>query len=465
MTETVPEAVRPWAIASRADDLDDLAAVAQLDDAGANTADLYAWQAAMAAADGLALYRDALDEEGVLDPSCDDYVLCEWHEDWVVGSGEVMEIVSAKHRSADVGAYTTVAMLADGGGVAHLFNRWFALGRKPKCRLVTTGGLKAGPARELRDLTARLRALETNSHEPAVKPDENKVVKQLRTAIVAHDSGTAKRWKGTETSPGVAAEDQQREVLAFLASLTIVTVEVNQGVVADAAPTKYAKPVLEKMGRNLTDCVAVWKAVLALFRERMQSRGETTYGDLPLVLQRDRSGGPEPDVRRRIARRLVTMDDIHVAVETALAVPGAYQAVPTVPPISKVEIKMAHGGCSSNAVSRATALRMEYEEYWRDREGEDLEARVVRRDLERLLRRVSDRVMGNSERTGHLLWTAMDDKLVELQDAGELPAGVDSEIALGGLCDLSNRCQVWFGPRFDVEAVIAARRSEGGTRP
>ncbi|WP_249645575.1 hypothetical protein [Nocardia sputi] len=50
--EATPEILRQWALTTRADDLDSLAAVAQHDDAGANTADLYEWQAAMAAADG-----------------------------------------------------------------------------------------------------------------------------------------------------------------------------------------------------------------------------------------------------------------------------------------------------------------------------------------------------------------------------------------------------------------------------
>jgi hypothetical protein len=461
MTGTAPDVLRPWAVTTRADELDGLAAVTQLDDAGANTADLYEWQAAMAAADGLALYRDALGEQGVLEPTCDDYILCEWHEDWVVGSADLMELVSGKHRSADVGAYTTVNKLADDGGLAHLFNRWFALGQKPMCRLVTTGGLTAGPARELKALASRLRTLEPGRREPALTSDEAKVVRQMSMAIMTHDKGTAKRWKRTETYPGVGEKDQDREVIAFLASLTIVTVEVTQGVVDDAAPTKYVKPVLEKMGRDVAACVAVWKAVLGLFRERMQSRGETTYGDLPLVLQRDRSGGPEPEVRRRIARRLVTVGDIQIAIETALAVPGAYQPVPPVPAISRVEIKMTQGGCSSNAVSRATVLRMEYEDYWRDQESGDPGARVARKKLEGLLRRVSDRAMGDSELSGHGLWSAVDDKLVELEEAGQLPAGVDSEIALGGLCDLSNRCQIWFGPRFDIDAVITDRRSGG----
>ncbi|MBY8863543.1 DUF4297 domain-containing protein [Nocardia sp. CA2R105] len=207
-----PEVLRPWEIPTRADDLDGLAAVVQLDDAGATTADLYEWQAAMAAADGLSLYRDALDEQGLLDPTCDDYILCEWHEDWVVCSGDAMELVSGKHRSADVGAYTTVNKLANDGGLAHLFNRWFALEQKPLCRLVTTGGLTVGPARDLKALTVRMRELEPGRRATALTSDEAKVVTQLCAATMGHDDGTAERWTPTATYPGVAEEDRHDQI-------------------------------------------------------------------------------------------------------------------------------------------------------------------------------------------------------------------------------------------------------------
>lgn len=460
------EALREWKIPSRTDDLDNLAAVPQLDDAGANTADLYEWQAAMATADGLSLYRAAINQNGVLDPGCDDYVLCEWHEDWVVGVGDRMELVSGKHRSPDVGAYTTLNALADKGGLAHLFNRWFELGQKPLCRLVTTGGLTAGDAQHLRDLTARLRGFAINAEDLVLSDKESEIVRKMCAAIAKYDDITAKRWTPDKTdpavsTPGVATNVQMGEVAAFLGALTITTVEVNRGVVRDVAPLKYVKPILQVMGRDVRDCAAVWAAALGLFRERMQSQGETTWGDLPQVMQRDRSGGQEPDMRRRIARRLVTLGDIHVAIQTALAIPAAYRPVPQAPPVSRVEIKMTRGGCSPNAVGRATALRLDYEDHWRNQESGDPEARAARRSLERLLRRVSDHAMGDSELSGHKFWTALDTKLVELQEAGNLPAGVDSDIALGGISDLSNRCQVWFGPHFDIEAVLAERRSQG----
>jgi len=462
LAKSTPAQLSLWAPPiSRAGDLEALAVVTQLDDAGSNTDDLYEWQAAMAAADGLSLFFDALTDDGVLNPECDDFVLCEWHEDWVVFGQNGTELVSGKHRSADTGRYTTVNELANKGGVAHLFNRWFALGQKPMCRLVTTGGLKAGEARKLKDFANRLQKDRAEGRALVPAEDELVVVKQLRKAVETYDEATAERWKRTETHLGVPEEEQVREVVGFLASLRIMTVEVSQGVVRDAAPTKYVKPVLERRGLGTAHCEAVWQAVLSLFRSRMQSHGETSFGDLPSVLQRDRSGGVDPDVRRRIARRLVKLEDIQTAIETALAIPAAFAVLPPLPVISRVEIKMSEGGCSSNAVSRATALRVEYENYWRDMESGDPAARATRKKLESLLRRVSDHEMGDSELSGTQLWRALERRMVELQETGQLPAGVDSEIALGGICDLSNRCEIWFGPRFDIAAMIASRRSDG----
>jgi hypothetical protein len=52
------------------------------DDAGADTADRYEWQAAMAAADGLALYFDAIVRGARGDGNTG--IVCEHHEDWVL---------------------------------------------------------------------------------------------------------------------------------------------------------------------------------------------------------------------------------------------------------------------------------------------------------------------------------------------------------------------------------------------
>ena len=116
------------------------------DDAGAQTADRYEWQAAMAAADALSLYRDTSKTAGR--PS--DYdagIICEHHEDWVVVVAGEAELVSGKHRDPSVAVFTTITQLLGDGGLAHLFGRWHAMGELPHCRLVTTAGLGRGPPR------------------------------------------------------------------------------------------------------------------------------------------------------------------------------------------------------------------------------------------------------------------------------------------------------------------------------
>ena len=69
--------------------------VAQLDDSGANTAERYDWQAAMAASDGLALYFDAMGDDGRVRLDSQDEVLCEWHEDYVLKRKDSVVLVSA----------------------------------------------------------------------------------------------------------------------------------------------------------------------------------------------------------------------------------------------------------------------------------------------------------------------------------------------------------------------------------
>jgi hypothetical protein len=141
------------------------------DDAGAETADRYEWQAAMAASDGLALYLDAI-EGGPRWGGDDTGIVCEYHEDWVILRADEAELVSGKHREPSVGAFTTVAQLLDMGGLAHLFGRWHSLGELPYCRLVTTAGLGKGPAQHLSKAAETLRAqvVEDNGRERSCGP-------------------------------------------------------------------------------------------------------------------------------------------------------------------------------------------------------------------------------------------------------------------------------------------------------
>jgi len=435
-----------------------LGSVPQLDDSGANTADRYDWQAAMAAADGLALYHEGLAEDGRLRPDCQDLVMCEWHEDWVLFSGSSVELVSAKHRDPSQGAYTTLAKLADDGGLAHLFNRWAALREIPLCRLVTSGGLSNGPPHDLLTAADHFRSLRLTAEPVVVNSEHADVVAKFRKAVATYCNDTRERWRGNGSAVAVSEQDCDAEIARFLAVLTVADGKIQRDYVAHAAPNMYVKPVLDRIGVG-GSATAVWEAVLGVFRARMRSRGPLPTGGLPAVLQ----GGDGPssvnlELRRALASRTVSMRDIETAITMALTVPGAYEPIPRMPRTSRLEVKMSVGGCSDNAIERALSLRIDYQEYWRDRENTEATARVERKRVERFLQRLSDHTTDSTHPQGSVLWRRLQNA-VDTLDYDKLPAGMDADLALGGVCDLTGRCKVWFGPRFDVEAVIAQIRA------
>lgn len=434
------------------------------DDSGANTADRYEWQAAMAAADGLALYQNSLSEDGRPRPECKDRLLCEWHEDWVLLSDGNVELVSGKHRDPAAGAYTTINKLADDGGLAHLFTRWVTLDETPFCRLVTSGGLASGDPQRLLKTARHFQSLRAVGKPIVINSDHADTVAKLREAIAAHCDETRRRWSGTDVAPLIENQNRDAEVARFLAMLRIDGNQIQRDHVRHAAPNMYVKPLLNQMGVT-GSAEAVWEAVLSVFRARMRARGTIPSGELPVVLQRDAGNSTvPPDIRRTVATRTVTMGDIELAITTALAMPGGYEPLPRMPFTSRLGVKMHVGGCSDNAVERALSLRIDYLDYWRDRESGEATARVERKRLERRLQRVTDQATNSTAPQGALLWRRFEAEIDAIEPE-ILPIGMDTDLAVGGVCDLAGQCKVWFGPRFDVAAVIDRIRTAGEAGP
>jgi hypothetical protein len=226
-------------------------ATAPADDAGASTADRYDWQAAMAAADGLALYLDALDD-GKLRAGEDARIVCEHHEDWVVVRGDDAELVSAKHREPGYAIFTTAGQLADDGGLAHLFGRWHALGEWPSCRLVTTAGLAPGPAQGLEKAATYLRDLRDAGHDPpSAGSDHEPAISGFARALRQHPTDLPGSWQAaTGGSAAAAAGEQDAQVSRFLAALCIEHGKPSRAHVGHAAPSMYCAPVLERLSHD-----------------------------------------------------------------------------------------------------------------------------------------------------------------------------------------------------------------------
>ncbi|ROO87864.1 hypothetical protein EDD29_5511 [Actinocorallia herbida] len=291
----------------------------------------------------------------------------------------------------------------------------------------------------------------------------NTVVEKLRDAIGAYCKSTKLRWTGDDEAPAVPDRERDAETARFLAALTIDHERIHRDHVEYAAPTMFVQPVLDKMGVS-APAAAVWKAVLDVFRSRMRGRGPVSAGELPTILQRGYTfQGFPSDLARMLSRRSITMLDIQQAIEVAVNRPIGYQQLPVLRPSSRLEVKLEAGGCSVNTLERAMSLRSDYRDYWSGRESGDPMARMERRRLERLLQRICDQTTDGPNLLGTLLWRRLEEAINSL-DPSVLPAGMDPELAMGGICDLTDRCKVWFSHRFDVDAVLAADSVGEGTR-
>lgn len=398
------------------------------DDAGAETADRYEWQAMMATADVLALYFEALDEAGQLAVGASFSVICEHHEDWAVISGETSEIVSGKHREASMGPFATFRQVLNEGGMLHLFNRWKALGQSSLCRLVTTAGLSADGAKTARTC-ARLR------HDTSAQDDEVlEVIEGLRNAMA-----------GLLTANGMTPSPESADIIrAFLASFRFADALPRRDQVPDMAGERYGKPIAERLGRP-DGGNAVWQAVLALVRPRMRAAGPSIGGELPTVL------GVEHD--DPLAPRTLTLADIDTAGRFAVVNAAGYAPLPRIIKANRMAVKMAQGGCSDNTIERAENLRLQFRQYWRTRRGNPTVS-DHRTHLTNTLSKVVDEathvVRASSAVWGAELWRELGNRFEAIEGQRDAQA-MSADLLLGGVSELTNGCRVWYSDRFDAQ--------------
>lgn len=409
------------------------------DDAGAEAMDRFDWQCAMATADLLAIYADVLAAGKTAETAVVE-LICEHHEDWALSAGDDAEIVSAKHLEREFGTYSTLKQVLDEGGVLHLFDRWMALGQSPICRVMTTPSV-SGEAREFE------RACEHFARH-GVTPDFGgfgQFLIKLALEIAKRRQVKAKRSEPHSQPDSLPVS---AEVLAtFLGMLRFTHSRPFRDDLAYSAGDRYARPVAEALGHPEA-ANAIWEALISVVRERMRAAGPDPRASLPLVLGAKGEPGFE--------KRMLTLADLETIVRVAIANASGYRRLPKRVLTSKVAVKMSVGGCSDTAVARAERLRLQFRSHWRSLSSGPGRA-TTQRKVENMLHRLADEeaavVTTSIEPWGPGLWSALQSRVDALE--GQTKAqGLDSDLLLGGVADLSNNCLVWFSPSFDAESVM-----------
>ena len=67
-----------------------------------------------------------------------------------------------------------------------------------------------------------------------------------------------------------------------------------------------------------------------------------------------------------------------------------------------------------------------------------------------LLNRLGELVSHLTEPWGKKLWTSVQARVDTLEGTRKAN-GLDADMLLGGIAELSNNCVVWFSPKFDVD--------------
>lgn len=447
---------------------DTLLQVDVTDDVGARTADLFHWQAAMATADGIAALLMELDADLDIAHESPSAIVCEHHEDWVVRVSDELEIVSAKHREPNVGTWASITVLIGDGGIGHLFTRWLRLDRKVSARLVSCAALSNGEASDLSECSTLLRR--SNSGETLTGSEAeliDRCVDKFSRAVMMYRKELPTEWQAPRDARAKKL-DPPREltdaVRAFLLVLTFDVARPSRDFAPHAAPGLYAEPLAIKMNQPAALAPIIWNAVLRLFEVRMRARGSSQRGGLPklaaAVAHGDLIAGSS-----ELEPRTVTTRDILLAVRSAIQNPGAYMPLARPAKLTKLSVKMANGGCSDTSIARAERLKLDFARYRRAREATVPGSSAERAAIERHLLRIADEETARSRsvtgRWGADLWAAMSTRL-SAAPPQHLSAGLDGELALGGVADLASRCQVWFSPGFDVDSAIAAEKKLRG---
>jgi hypothetical protein len=381
-----------------------------IEDSGSATSGYYDYQYGWVASHAFEMLRESTGPE---------WILCEWHTDYILGWGSSFAPVSVKHREPNSGRWTIATLFSD-GGLQTLFARWLALGCPAECRWVTNGGLNA----ECLQLQAACRS-----------------VNRAGLAEFVEQHG----WR--------FEHDDTDKVEAFLACLRISNESSPWAYQRIVNVEHHARPALQALGLSTLAAQSVYDDVVSMVRAASQGLPAAAPGTWTVASQ----GALDESVllAAKASRRLLTRSAVLARVKT-IASPTAADP-PAMSPVTTTLIKKLQRGqvvpTVEAAARRSRVQWTAYESSFTDpipandqpSDFEALRAQVVgvAADAQLLAAEAG-------EPYGDRMLVEVRRRMREVASAQSVPRGLSADLLMGLVYDLTARCEVWWSGRFDL---------------
>ncbi|MEV1176585.1 dsDNA nuclease domain-containing protein [Nonomuraea sp. NPDC049784] len=419
------------------------------EDSGSETLGRYRYQAEVAARDCLAmLTQDTID-----------FIVCEWHEDFVVAftDGSV-ELVSVKHREEDQGPWT-IAELCKSGGLTHLFDRWCACECASNVRLRLATNAALNPANGNAATLARM-----CGPQPEIPGGLADMAKQIACQMLKV------RWK--QPYPNIPATPEVRKlneiqmpagfadkVARFLAVLEISCDPPQRQYITDVNIQRILTPAVQRLQMAHVDVEATYRAIVE--RIERANRDESDRGQLAAYIADPGRVRYSVRLQQRISRRTITRDIIHQEfVYTSAQLPTfpRGQAPMVAPGGAKLSRKLRHGALPSDEAAFAERLRSAWFTTWSERRsglaGDETD--LMNLSLDVLDTAFKCRSHARTEAAdGSAFGTRMNDLIAERLSIDALaspPPFLLNDLHLRGLAyQLCDECHFFFSEPFDTD--------------
>lgn len=417
------------------------------EDSGSETLGRYRYQAEVAARECLAM----LTQERIA------YIVCEWHEDFVVVYDDgTMCLVSVKHRELSQNPWTVAALCGD-GGLAHLYDRWCACGRADeiRLRLCTNGGLKTG-ASEASVLSRMC------GPDPEVRVGlqemASKVAKYFLIARWDHAFDNIPLIAKVKSSDVVVEDDFVALVLTFLSRLEISHSLPGRDHIADSNINKLLVPAMVTLQKEGVDHQRSYKEIVD--RIELANRGQTERENLaPYIASPSRTQFSSV-LRQRIGRRTLTkeivLDQLVYQNVYAPLIPTGRSPLPA-PGGKKLSRKLEYAQVPDDEAMFAERLRSAWYVTWTERRSgltgdaaalEHLSAEVL--DIAFACRTKAKSETPEGRKFGELMNRLCRDQLRVSELLHTPPFAINDLHLRGLLYQLADECLVYFSENFDI---------------